>query len=249
MLARSLLILPVAAGLGLLALASPARGVAATAIDPAEYVREIDNPWFPLKPGTRFVYEGMTADGPERNVVFVTYRTKTVLGVEAVVVRDVVWVDGEPVERTFDYYAQDRRGNVWYLGEDSRDFEDGVWVRSDGSWEAGVDGAEPGIIMKATPRRGQSYRQEFYPGHAEDMASVLGRRARPLEVPIGSFRHVLVTREWTPLEPGVAERKYYAWGLGLIEEQQTRGGSDELELVEISAPRAKGEAAGTTVGV
>jgi hypothetical protein len=201
-------------------------------IDPADFVSRIDNRYLPLRPGTVFVYEGESDGELERNTVRVTRLTKSILGVRCVVVRDYVSIDGEPAELTFDWYAQDRAGNVWYFGEDSRDFVNGRWVRSDGSWEAGVDGARPGIVMLADPRARDTYRQEFYPGHAEDKARVLGT-VRWLSVPYGSFDRVLLTREWTPLQPGVVEWKYYAPGVGLVKTLQVKGGSDESQLVSL----------------
>jgi hypothetical protein len=223
--------LAVAVGSGAAA-ALPAGGNAVRVVDPRDFVRVIDNEYLPLRPGTAFVYTGTAEGEHERNVVSVTRRTKEILGVTCVVVLDTVTVDGRPAERTFDWYAQDRRGNVWYFGEDSRDFEDGRWVRSDGSWEAGVDGAEPGIVMKAHPRPGDTYRQEHYAGHAEDRARVVGTIAS-LSVPYATFERVLVTKEWTPLEPGVVEKKYYARGVGFVKSVMVEGGSEHVELVAV----------------
>jgi hypothetical protein len=213
---------------------APGDGAGGPVFDPAGFVAEIDNPYLPLVPGTTFVYRGRTEDGPERNVVTVTRRTVRILGVEARVVLDEVWIGGKPVERTFDWYAQDRAGNVWYLGERSLDFERGRWVVSDGSWRAGVDGAEAGIVMWARPlaKLNRVYQQELYPGHAEDRAKVRGTRAA-ITVPYGTFDDVLVTSEWTPLEPGVVERKLYAPEVGLVAARQVKGGSDTLELVSV----------------
>jgi len=143
-------------------------------IRPSDFVRTIDNRYLPFKPGTTLRYEGNTAGGVERVEIVVLRTTRRILDVNCLVVRDTVTVAGKPEELTFDWYAQDRRGNVWYFGEDSRDFRNGKWVVSDGSWQAGVDGAKPGIVMLARPRAGRSYRQEYYPGHAEDMARVVG---------------------------------------------------------------------------
>ena len=207
-------------------------GEDAAAVDPADFVRGIDNRYFPLTPGTVLFYKGKWEGRAERDRSEVTRRTKVILGVKCIVVLDTVTLDGKPVERTFDWYAQDKRGNVWYFGEDSRDYAHGTWVASGGSWEAGVDGAKPGIIMEADPRRGDSYRQEFYSGHAEDMAKVLGKIAS-LSVPYGTFGDVLVTREWTPLEPGVAEKKYYAPGIGEVASRAVAGESEYLKLVAV----------------
>jgi hypothetical protein len=165
--------------------------------------------------------------------VFVTHKTKSIAGVSATVVLDQVLVAGKPEEKTFDWYAQDKRGNVWYLGEDSSDFVKGKWVRSDGSWETGVAGAKPGIVMEAHPKAGHVYRQEYSAGNAEDMAKVLGG-GRSLTVPFGAFTDVLETSEWTPLEPGVIEHKYYVRGVGNIGTMMVKGGSETEQLVSIT---------------
>jgi hypothetical protein len=200
---------------------------------PAGFARRIDNTYFPLEPGTRFLYRG-TQDGAPREVsVFVTRKTKMILGIRAVVVLDQVLVAGKPEEKTFDWYAQDKRGNVWYLGEDSSDFVKGKWIRSDGSWEAGVHGAKAGIVMEAKPSVGDIYRQEYYKGHAEDMASVLRTRSA-VSVPYGKFDKALVTKEWTPLERGVVEQKYYVRGVGNLRTVTVKGGSEEERLVSVT---------------
>ena len=202
------------------------------AIDPADFVDQIDNPYYPLTPGTTFVYEGETDEGMERVETIVTSETKKIMGVTCTVVQDRVLLDGELVEETFDWYAQDREGNVWYFGEDSKDYENGEVISTQGSWEAGVDGALPGIIMPADPQVGDSYRQEYYAGQAEDMAEVLSLDASA-SVSFGSFDHLRMTKEWTPLEPGVVEQKYYAEGVGLILEEIVQGGSGRIELIVI----------------
>ena len=201
-------------------------------IDPENFVDGVDNPYFPLVPGTTFIYEGDTEEGTEHIEVVVTDDTKEVLGVDCVVVRDTVWVDGEMVEDTFDWFAQDTDGNVWYMGEDSKEYEDGEVVSADGSWEAGVDGAKPGVIMWADPQIGTSYRQEYYEGEAEDMAEVISL-TESASVTYGSFENLLVIKEWNPLEPGVAENKYYAAGVGLVLEEVVEGGSERIELIDI----------------
>jgi hypothetical protein len=199
---------------------------------PSDFVSRIDNKFFPLRSGTTFFFRGTQQGKPSRVTVFVTHKTKTILGVRAVVVLDQLFVDGKREEKTFDWYAQDKHGNVWYLGEDSSDFVNGKWVRSDGSWEAGVKGAKPGIVMKANPRVGVIYRQEYYAGHAEDMAKVLSRN-KSVTVPYGSFEHALETSEWTPLERGVLEHKYYVKGVGNVRTIMVKGGSEEEHLVSI----------------
>jgi hypothetical protein len=206
---------------------------AAPSLDHAGFGGPIDNPYLPLTPGTRYRYVSRTADGLEVIRVEVTGRTRRVLDVPAVVVRDTVSLDGEVVEDTYDWFAQDRQGNVWYLGEDTKEYEEGRVTSTEGSWEAGVDGARPGIVMPAKPVPGPPYRQEHYPGHAEDMGQVVGFTSH-VDTEYGGFDRVLVTREWNPLEPGVVERKYYARGVGLILEEQVKGGSERAELTHLS---------------
>jgi hypothetical protein len=188
-------------------------------INPADFTTTIDNEYFPMKPGTTFVYEG---GGAEHSEMTVTHDTKKVMGVECVVVEDIEWEGDMLIERTYDWFAQDKEGTVWYFGEDTKEYENGKVVSTKGSWEAGVDAAKPGIIMQAHPKVGQSYRQEYYEGEAEDMAKVL-RLNESVTVPYGSFDQVLVTKEWTPLEPSYVEHKYYARGVG-----QVYGGGSEL---------------------
>jgi hypothetical protein len=201
-------------------------------IDPANFVGEIDNKYFPLEPGTTFVYEGKTEEGTERIEVTVTHDTRRVMGVECVVIRDKVFLEGSLIEDTFDWYAQDKEGDVWYFGEDTKEFENGEVKSTSGSWEAGVDGAKPGIIMQADPKVGETYRQEYYEGEAEDIAKVLSKD-ESATVPYGSFDELLMTREWNPLEPGVTEQKYYAPGIGTVLEVGVKGNSDRVELIEV----------------
>ena len=200
---------------------------------PSDFVTVIDNRYFPLEPGTTFHYRGAEDGQPARDIVTVTDRKKTILGVHATVVLDRTTVGGKPSEKTFDWYAQDKRGNVWYVGEAAFDFVQGHWVRADDSWQAGVHGARAGIIMEAHSKVGDVYRQEYYPGHAEDVARVLDRHAS-ITVPFGSFRHVLRTREWTPLEPGIVDNKFYARGIGEVAERTVKGGNDYLKLVSVT---------------
>ncbi|NQT94411.1 MAG: hypothetical protein HQ559_16770 [Lentisphaerae bacterium] len=202
-------------------------------IVPGEYSATINNPFFPLTPGTTMILEGDTEDGKVRIEIFVTSDTRLVMGVTCRVVREREWEDGELVEDTLDWYAQHQNGDVWYFGEDSKEYEDGEVVSSAGSWEAGVDGALPGILMKGDPQVGDKYRQEYYDGEAEDMAEVIGLDAS-VSVAFGGFENCLQTREWTPLERGVAEHKFYARGVGLLKEQQVEGGEDEVELIQIT---------------
>jgi len=163
-------------------------------LDPADFVEGIDNPYWPMAPGTRWVYRESDSEGTEQRVeVTVTEKTKEILGIEATVVHDIVTEDGKLVEDTFDWYAQDSDGNVWYLGEDTKEYENGKFVGTAGAWEAGVDGAEAGVIMPAHPEVGMAYRQEYYKGEAEDAGEILSLDEKA-EVPYGSFSGVLMTR-------------------------------------------------------
>jgi hypothetical protein len=202
-------------------------------IDPANFGGPIDNPWLPLKPGTTNVYRGVGDDGKSRelNTVKVTHRTKQIMGIKATVVLDQVFSGGKPEERTFDWYAQDKHGNVWYMGEDSRNFEHGRWVKDDGSWEAGVGNGKPGIIMLAHPRRGDSYRQEYSPGHAVDQAQVLGPGGA-VKTPFRSFRRTLLTLEYSNIDKQY-ELKWQARGIGVIKEQAVTKSKELSRLVAI----------------
>jgi hypothetical protein len=207
-------------------------------IDPSNFVKEVDNPYFPLKPGTTLAYEGRSEDGAEHVEDTVLQETKRVMGVECVVLRDRVWQNGELIEETLDWHAQDKEGNVWYFGENSKELENGKVVSTAGSWEAGVDGALPGIIMPADPKVGDSYRQEYYKGKAEDMAEVISLDGAGLNdavnTPYDSFgKDVLVTKDWNPLEPNILEHKYYAPGIGLIGETKVTGPPEKVELIDI----------------
>jgi hypothetical protein len=184
------------------------QGTYAPVIDPANFVTVIDNPFLPLTPGTTFVYEGKTEKGNEHNDTNVSSETKVILGVTCVVVKDKVLVDGVLEEATLDWYAQDKQGNVWYFGEDSKAYDkDGSVTSTAGSWEAGVDGALPGIVMQATPTIGETYRQEYYKGEAEDLATVLSL-SESLTVPAGSYSNMLMSNEWSALDqPPVYEHK------------------------------------------
>ena len=203
-------------------------------LDPADFVRSIDNPYWPMAPGTTWVYGEVGADGSRQRVeVTVTDRTKTVLGITATVVHDQVTEDGELVEDTEDWYAQDRWGGLWYLGEDTTEYENGKPASKHGSWEAGVDGAQPGLIIPPSPEVGMSYRQEHYAGEAEDRGRILSLDEL-IEVPVGSYDGVLMTRDWTPLEPDVLEHKFYAKGVGPILELGLSGGVGRGELIRFN---------------
>jgi hypothetical protein len=202
-------------------------------IDKGNFARRIDNRYLPFIPGTGYHFKGVRGRTPQTDDEVVTHRTKRILGIRCTVVRDTVSEHGRVIERTFDYYAQDRQGNVWYMGELSLEREHGRLVKASDSWEAGVDGGKPGIIMPAHPRRGDAYRQEFYPpGEALDQARVVGHRSS-VTVPAGSFRRPLVTLERSPLEPQV-EAKFYAAGVGEVKEKVVKGHHEAFELVRVT---------------
>ena len=203
-------------------------------LNPADFSTRIDNPYWPMRPGSRWVYRETDSQGTkQRVVVTVTPDTKRIAnGVTARVVHDVVTEAGKPVEVTDDWYAQDRAGNVWYLGEFTTEYENGRPTTTEGSFEAGVDGAQPGVIMPAKPKAGQRYRQEYYKSHAEDRAQVLSLKEQ-VEVPFGHFKRgrVLMTRDVNPIEPKVLEYKFFARGVGPVLAVGVSGGSDREELL------------------
>jgi hypothetical protein len=211
------------------------QGAESVDLDPADFTVEIDNPRWPMAPGNRWTYrEEDGKGGVQRVVVTVTGRTKRVAnGVEARVVRDVVSEGGAPVEVTDDWYAQDADGNLWYMGERTAEYENGEVVSRAGSWEAGVDGAEPGVIMPAEPRPGLAYRQEYYAGEAEDRAKVLSVDEQA-EVPYGHFTEVVMTKDLARLEPRVVEYKFYARGIGPVLALDASGGSGREELLSFA---------------
>ncbi len=183
--------------------------------DPHDFVAKIDNPYFPLIPGTVFTYKQETDEGVATTKFEVTRGTKMVLGVRTTIIHDQVFVNGSLREDTYDLHAQDDDGNVWYFGEDTKEYENGVVVSTEGTWEAGRDGALPGIIMQARPRVGLEYAQENAPGVAEDRARIVGLNKR-VTVPYGRFTRCLKIIEWSALAPDVREYKYYAPGVGLV---------------------------------
>jgi hypothetical protein len=200
---------------------------------PAEWAAAVTNPLFPLTPGTVWHYRAVTGDGVETTRTEVLPETRTVSGVTATVVHDQVYLDGELAEDTFDWYAQDPDGNVWYLGEDSKEIENGQVVSTEGSWEWGVDGALPGVIMWADPAAhlNEEYHQEYLKGVAEDMAKVVSLD-ESVQVPAGAYSGCLKTEEHTPLESGSTEFKYYCDGVGTVLETNGSGGQrDELQQV------------------
>jgi hypothetical protein len=214
---------------------APIHGTYAPKIDPANFVASINNRYLQYKPGTKFHFEGVRGTTPQTDDEVVLHRTKRILGVSSTVVRDTVSEHGRAVERTDDWYAQDKQGNVWYMGEDAFDLKNGRFVKAGDSWKSGVNGAQPGIIMPAHPRPGDAYRQEYYPpGKALDQARVL-RLTGTRTVPAGSFKHLLVTSERSPLEPQT-EQKYYAPGLGEVAERVVKGHHEEFKLVSVTKP-------------
>jgi hypothetical protein len=202
-------------------------------LDPADFSTDITNPYWPMRPGSKWVYrETDTTGKKEKVVVTVTNKTKTIAnGIKARVMTDVVTENGIPVEITDDWFAQDRDGNVWYLGEAVRNYEKGKLVDRAGSFEAGVDGAQAGIAMPANPEPGLSYRQEYYKGKAEDKGAVVSVGQEQVEVPFGHFTHVLMTRDLVPLEPKVQELKFYARDVGPLLSVHTDGAGGRAELV------------------
>ena len=197
------------------------------------FVDRIDNRYMPMIPGTTYVFRGSEDGEEQRNTVEVTHETKTIFGVNAVVVRDTVSDKrGRLIEQTLDWFAQDVAGNVWYLGEDSKDYENGQVVSTEGSWEAGVDGALPGIVMAAQPHKGDAYGQECAPPDAEDEARIIDLKS-PVKTPGADYGHALQIRESTPLEPGVAEDKFYAPCIGLVKVVVVKGGKGSTSLVDV----------------
>ena len=204
-------------------------------IDPSNFVARIDNPYFPLTPGTTFIYEGQTVQGFEHDEFAVTRNTRVILGVTCIEVHDTVTLDGELSEDTLDWFAQDRDGNVWYFGENTHELEDGLITTIDGTFMAGVNGDKPGIIMKAHPAIGDFYRQEFSLDNAEDFADTLSL-TETVTVPAGTFHNCLKSQETTPLETDLLEHKFYASGVGNVLTVDANTG-DREELVRIRRNR------------
>jgi hypothetical protein len=217
------------------ALAAGAGTVAPAETGAAEhgFADGVTNPWFPLRPGTTYVYKGVRDGQPSRELLTVTHLTKVIQGVRCTVVSDRLWLRGRLRERTTDWYAQDRHGAVWYFGEQTAELDaHGRVTSTEGTWQSGIDGAKAGIYMPANPRVGQSFRQELYVGHAEDHFRVVSLNAS-VTVPYISSRHALLTKEWTPLEPRVLDPKLYVRGIGTIKEETVKGGSERNVLVAV----------------
>jgi hypothetical protein len=212
-----------------LAVAAPAAGTPA----PSNFSAQVDNPWFPLRPGTTLVYRGLDNGLASREVVTVTHTVKLIEGVPCRAVSDRVWLDGHLRERTTDWYSQDRAGNVWYFGEATAELDaSGRVTTTSGSWLAGREGGQEGLYMPAHPKPGQSGRQEYLRGEAEDHFRVLDVHAEAA-VPAVKTHAALLTEEWSPLEPGVLERKLFVRGIGIVHEQTVSGGTDRNSLVSV----------------
>jgi hypothetical protein len=213
--------------------ASPSGPVA---IDPANFTTTIDNPWLPFQPGMIWTYKGVKDGEPIVDTVTVTRDTKLIDGVTCVVVSDILKSGRATLERTSDYYVQDLQGNVWYFGEDTAELDSkGNVTSTEGTWASGVDGAQPGVVMPGSPAIGYSGLQEYLPGHAEDRFVVLLTTAKA-KVPFGTFSDVLLTAEWTRLEPGVLTEKAYAKGIGELREKDVTGGDEFQELTKLIKP-------------
>ena len=203
-------------------------------IDPANFVKKINNPLFPLKPGTQYELRSKTGDGVGYETLTVTHDTKKIAGVTTTVIKDVSTLDGKLEEKTTDWYAQDKQGNVWYFGENTATYKKNGQVESTaGTWKTGVDGAKPGIIMNANPQVTDSYRQEYYKGQAEDMYWVIAKN-QTIKVPHGTYHNALLTMEWTPLEPKLTSEKYYVPGIGIVAERNLSGELENVELLKVT---------------
>ncbi|WBB61998.1 hypothetical protein O7599_05510 [Streptomyces sp. WMMC500] len=216
--------------------------------DPGEFTVDIDNKYWPMKPGRRWIYREVDEEGNVLKVVVTVANQKKKIanGITARVLRDTVTKNGELIEDTIDWYAQDSQGNIWYLGEKTAEFSKGKVSSTAGSWEAGIDGALPGVVVAGSPSDGQRYRQEFFKGEAEDNGEVLST-GEQVEVPAGHYRNALLTKDTNTLEPRVLELKLYAPGVGPVLTLDISGGSGSEELVTVdNVDPATAEEAGTT---
>jgi hypothetical protein len=236
---RKLLTGSVGAGLAVAAIAAASSAAAsatdAPVFDPNNFVAVVDNPYYPLPVGRTLVYSGIKDGQTQRDTVTVTSQTKIILGVTATVVSDIADHNGAILERTSDWYAQDKQGNVWYLGEDTVHFLAHGKPDTSGSWEAGVNGAVPGIIMEANPQIPDAYRQELLAGEAEDTAWIVDR-GTTIRVPYGRVANVLTTLEATRLEPGAYDQKVYGPGIGIVLEQSLSGDPEYAKLESVTGP-------------
>jgi hypothetical protein len=215
--------------------ASAAGQPSSPTFDPDNFVAIVNNPYYPLPVGRTLVYSGVKDGQTQRDTVTITNQTKVILGVTATVVSDVADHNGAILEKTSDWYAQDKQGNVWYLGEDTVHYLANGKGDTSGSWEAGVNGAVPGIIMEANPQIPDAYRQELFAGEAEDTAWIVDRGGT-VSVPYGKVKNVLTTLEATRLEPGAYDQKVYGPGLGIILEQSLSGPNEYAKLESVSGP-------------
>jgi hypothetical protein len=191
----------------------------------------VTNPWFPLRPGATFSYRGVKDGKPSREVVHVTAQTRLIQGIRCTAVSDRLYVSGKLAERTTDWYAQDHSGTVWYFGEDTAELDaKGRVTSTEGTWRAGIDGAQAGVFMPAHPKVGQQFRQEYLKGQAEDHFRILSLDAS-VTTPAIRAKRALLTKEWTPLEPGVLDHKLYVRGVGLVGERTIKGGDERNTLV------------------
>jgi len=201
-------------------------------LDPSHFVSTIDNPYYPLPVGRTLVYKGVRDGLSQIDRVHVTNQTKVIEGITATAVRDVATHNGTVLEATTDWFAQDDQGNVWYMGEDTKAFENGK-VNTSGSWQSGINDGEPGIIMLANPQIPDAYRQEFLPGQAEDTAWIV-QLGLDATVPAGTYHNTIRSLEFTQLEPGVVDRKVYAPGIGIVVERALAGGQEVAKLVKVT---------------
>jgi hypothetical protein len=215
-----------------IAIAAAGAALAVAATPAAAFTARVTNPWFPLLKGMTWEYHGVKDGRRMVDLVRVTDRVRRIQGVPCAVVADWTWLDGKLAERTTDWYTQDRRGTVWYYGERTAELDRrGGVVTREGSWQAGRRGARPGVFMPARPRAGQAFAQEHFRGHAEDHFRVISRHSS-VSVPFGAFHgRVLLTHEWTPLEPGVLDGKWYVKGVGEVRESALHGPAETAELV------------------
>jgi len=206
------------------------QGTTPSKLDPSKFTTEIDNPYWPIRPGSHWVYSEVEDGEAQRVDVTALDKTKTLGGVTARVVHDQVTRKGQVLEDTYDWYAQDSDGNVWYLGENTKEYENGKVKTTEGSWAYGVDGAQAGVVVPADPEQGLKYREEYYAGHAEDAAEVLNTTSQ-VQVPYGRFKDAVLTRNFSSLEPTVEEMKLYAKNVGPVMELLVSGGAGRTELL------------------
>jgi len=223
----------------LLAGAAPGSASASTSdlptVNPADFVAAVTNPWLPMAPGTTKTFKGVRAGQPTTVVMTVTNKTKLILGVQTTVVSDRVFTAGKLSERTTDWYAQDKSGNVWYFGEATAELDaTGHVTSTEGSWRAGVGGAQAGIVMPGTPGVGRSFRQEYLRGHAEDQFSILSLHASVHAPYVAVTGRAILTKEWTRLEPSVVENKYYVRGVGEVKSVDVKGPHEVMSLVSVT---------------